>query len=223
MWRGDECQEINVSYTPTAGHFGTSYDRSRKSKTRVEEWEGCREIFHDVSDRRRFYFAHDLPEGRGRSISVFFDKVEDKLKLPEDQRARFGPTSKRKIIWVEQGKWWRGHSMRRSFFTALLRCARAYRIHEDNFEHALYGLHYTRQTKDAVKRFFEGNTWYWGRVKGWWNAFAADGDGNWQARREARLGIASSDKSTPTASLLRAEPPPWSKKQPKKKAGKKKK
>ena len=77
-------------------------------------------------------------------------------------------------MWVEASEWWRGHSLRRSLFTALLRQAAVYRIHLDNFDEALYQGEYLRNTNKAVDRFLAGNTYYWGGYSGWVRVLDSD-------------------------------------------------
>lgn len=174
MWV-DELEEIRYSpYTPSDLDFGLTYheDFEAGKPTKVGDWIGCREEFHHENRGvKRFYFHHSLPEGRGRSIAVFLDKVEDRLGLPEHQRTRIGPTNKRKTVWVEASEWWRHDAMRRSLFTALLKQSVDYRISLDNFDEALYCGIYTCDTRAAVDRFLSGHTHYWGGYEGWVRAF----------------------------------------------------
>jgi len=132
------------------------------------EWLHCREYFQDESRGiRRFLFCH-RPK-RCRNIAVFMDRVESALGVPE--RSVFGPTQRHNISWARVSPWWMESSMRRSLMTILMRCAQNYSVRRDNFEEALFSVQYARETEYAVRRFFDGNTRYSGRCKGWYNQF----------------------------------------------------
>lgn len=173
MWV-DQKDDIKYPvYSAVAGSFGKTWGAlPKEGPIPVDDWISCRDLFHKYTkEGKRFYFFHGLEEGRGKSIAVFFDRLETILKLDEDQRTRFGPTNKRLIIWVEMSEWWRAQSIRRSLFTALMRQSIGYRLHKDNFDETLYWGEYTVKTKDALKRFLEGHTFYWGGYRGWIKAF----------------------------------------------------
>lgn len=175
MWIADRRDELSdVLYAPDHGAFGRTYDSQQDNggKVRVYDWVTCREEFHEENRHlRKYYYCHGLPApSRGRAISVFLDKIEDRLGLTEAQRTKMGPTNKRGICWVEVSAWWRGYSLRRSLFTALLKDGRSYRISLDNFEQTLADGLYTRPTRPALERFLGGNTHYWGSYRGWFRA-----------------------------------------------------
>jgi hypothetical protein len=121
----------------------------------------------------------------GKSIGLFIDKFEDKMKL--SKRSIFGPTQREDVTWLVVSRWWIRSNVRRSLFTALLRVGQNYKPQRDNFQTVLfancYGKqnYYTRQTKKAVERFMDGYTildrkagfWY-----GWWDCFY-DADTSW--------------------------------------------
>lgn len=132
------------------------------------EWLYCREYFQDESAGiRRFLFCHR--PNRCRRIAAFVHRVEDILEL--DERTEMGPTQRHNISWVKVSQWWTSTSMKRSFFTMLLRCAQNYESKTDNFEEALFSINYSKRTEPAVRRFLEGNTRYTGKMKGWYNQF----------------------------------------------------
>jgi hypothetical protein len=142
----------------------------------VNSWETCRERFlaRQNNEVKSYFFKHDLPNGRGRSIAVFFDKIEDKLGILPERRSVFQSTNKKKYCKVTPAPFWDKDEMRRSLFSALLRASVHYRIHNDNFDAALYAVYYTNDTKAAVDRFLKGNYHYWGSPAdgiGWKNVF----------------------------------------------------
>lgn len=134
----------------------------------AREWLYCREYFQDESQGiRRFLFCHK--SNKCRNIAAFIHEFEEKLGLKE--RSFLGPTQRYNISWIYPSPWWMGTSMKRSLFTALIRCGSNYDAKVGNFEDALFSVLYTKHTEYAVKRFLEGHTRYTGKKKGWYNQF----------------------------------------------------
>lgn len=132
------------------------------------EWLHCREYFQDESKGiRRILFCH-RPK-RSKNVAMFMDRVESILGVCD--RSVFGPTQRHNISWASVSPWWMDLSMRRSLFTILIRCAQNYSFRRGNFEEALFSVQYAKDTEHAVRRFFDGNTRYNGRCKGWYNQF----------------------------------------------------
>ncbi len=179
MWFDEKCEiQINRGiYSPQPESFGRCGQAYVSGIVHhIQMWHSCREDFHVYTKKKqRFYYHHDLPKerGRGKSIAVFFDKVEAELKIPEKERSKFGATNYQKVMWFEMSGWWRKSSIRRSLFTALLRQSRGYYICKNNYKKTLYDGEYTDCNRKALKRFMSGNTYYWGRETGWVMAFEA--------------------------------------------------
>ncbi len=134
----------------------------------AREWLHCREYFHEESKGvRRFLFCHRRK--RSKNIAAFMGAVESVLALEE--KSVFGPTQRHNISWARISSWWVESSMKRSLLTILLRCAQNYSVRRGDFQEALFSTQYTRDTEFAVRRFFDGNTKYTGRCKGWYNQF----------------------------------------------------
>ena len=134
----------------------------------AKEWLFCREYFQDESKGiRRMLFCHTMH--RSKNIAFFINRTEEKLELKE--KSVIGPTQRYNISWIRISPWWTQTSMKRSFFTILLRCGVNYKIKQNNFEEALFSSVYTKRTSYAVKRFMEGHTRYTGKKKGWYNQF----------------------------------------------------
>lgn len=144
-------------------------EQTRPDGTYVaQEWLYCREYFQDESQGiRRFLFCHK--SNRCKNIAAFIDKIEEKLNLKH--RSIIGPTQRYNISWIRVSPWWTNTSMKRSLFTALIRCGQNYFYKENNFEEALFSVLYTKHTEYAVRRFLEGHTRYTGKKKGWYNQF----------------------------------------------------
>jgi hypothetical protein len=147
-------------------------------------WYNCREEFHWVNEKtRRFLYSHRL--GTHARIVDFIEKIEKKLGLKAKDRTRFRRTQYGRVTLVVMSSWWR-FSIRRSLFTALLRAGQNY--NGENFEEALFSKnfgkdnHYLADTEGAVRRFLRGNTWYTGKVQGWWDAFEGSLVWDWQGR-----------------------------------------
>jgi hypothetical protein len=210
MWIDHKDEIAYGYYTPTNRSFGVSWGKRKgNGPTRIGEWITCREEFHNYNRRRlRFYFCHRFRPLIGRNISEFFDKIEDRLKLVEKDRSRFGPTDKEDVTWVEMSEWWKCHSMRRSLFTALLRQSIDYnaQAESNNFDAVLYEGQYTSGTRAALNRFFEGNTYYWGGHCGWVQAFNPS-EWDWVGYTKPKIDVTN---------VLRDYPRPLPQRKPKK-------
>lgn len=133
-------------------------------------WSTCREFFHPYTAR--------LPEGivfvcgeRKDNVAAFLNKVEQRLEIPERRQSQFAYTNRNRILWIYPSRWWLQYSIRRSLFTALLRAGVRYHLEKDDFDEALYGSQYLRDTQYAVKRFMGGYTKCTSRITGWLNTF----------------------------------------------------
>lgn len=134
----------------------------------AKEWLYCREYFQDESKGiNQFLFCHS--KDKIKNIFAFINKIENVLKI--NKFSLMGPTQRKNVSWIKPSNWWLRTSMKRSLFTALLRCGQRYNPQIDNFEEALFSYFYTKDTKQAVKRFLQGNTKYTGKKKGWYNQF----------------------------------------------------
>lgn len=162
---------------PSHGALATStrFFEEEKSRWRVNRTHHCRDEFHRsfTHKSQNLVFCH--PHNEREDLAAFIWKAEDMLKIKE--HTLIGPTQRNHFTWVKVSPFWLETSMRRSFFTALLRSARAYWVREkdgiakDNFDAALYSLFYFNQTRYAVERFLAGHTRYVGRRYGWHNVF----------------------------------------------------
>lgn len=184
MWCPDEKRECLSNFRSRHGYFGRiGQDKlERDGRVRVISWFSCREDFHwdtnlmmsgksrvnTIPDRKRFVF--DGGEmGTIQSIVAFIGEFESRLGIVKG--SRFGPTLKPNVIWVEPAVFWRKHAMRRSLYTALLRCGDGYKLNNSDFNKTLKSKEYTHSTLAAVHYFLMGNTTYRGRIMGWQAAF----------------------------------------------------
>jgi hypothetical protein len=149
----------------------------------AREWLYCREYFQDESAGiRRFLFCHK--SNKCKNIAAFVDKIENVLGVPD--RSIIGPTQRYNISWISVSFWWTNTSMKRSLFTALLRCGQNYDAKKENFEDALFSVLYTKHTEYAVRRFLDGNTRYTGKKRGWYNQFRWGGGTSEEPRMPSR-------------------------------------
>jgi hypothetical protein len=128
-------------------------------------WTTCRNawVSKDKKNVDIFFISHK--KDHGENIASFIHRVEFKLRLKN--KSIIGRTKSPYVSWVRRSEWWsRGEAtgiVRRSLFTALLRCGHNYNLKTKDFETALYSTPYTRQTKKAIEEFFKGNTVYHGK------------------------------------------------------------
>lgn len=158
---------IDTPYRPESGSF-CKPKKIENDRYRVGQWYYCRDLFHGhLLNLDLFFFSHE--SDNGHNVAAFMGKIEETLDV--EPKSNFGPTQRKTIMWIEPSRWWTVRSMRRSFFTILLRVGCKYLINKDNFEQALFSEAYTINTRYAVKRFMDGNTIYAGRKRGWYNQF----------------------------------------------------
>jgi hypothetical protein len=128
----------------------------------------CREYFLDESPGiRRMLFYHK--KNKSYNIASFMHQIERKLHV--QPRTRFGPTQRATVTWIQVSPFWSTTAMKRSLFTALLRCGANYCWTKNNFDEALISIQYTRGTQQALRRFLSGYTRYTGKQKGWYSQF----------------------------------------------------
>ena len=145
----------------------------------AREWLYCREYFQDESAGiRRMLFCH--ARNKSKNVAAFLHSVESRLCIGE--RSVVGPTQRNNISWIYMSPWWMCTSMKRSFFTVLLRCGERYLLSAGNFDEALMSHTYFSETEYAVRRFISGHTRYTGKKRGWYNAFKR-GEGDRFERR----------------------------------------
>ncbi len=78
MWDPDQQKIHYTAYDPAPLEFGLAESTDLLGNSKINSWSDCREEFHEFNQEvKRWYFHHNLPEGRGRSVSVFVEKVED--------------------------------------------------------------------------------------------------------------------------------------------------
>jgi hypothetical protein len=181
MWIAER-EQVATTYTPDNGSFGYVTSTNAEGVVTISNWENCRELFLTAqAGNRVWYFKHNLPVGRGRSIAEFIEKIEKKLGIKSIRRTKIQATSKRKIIKVNCAPFWDQSHVRRSLFTALLRASQSYRMtangRKGNLEQALYSVAYTINTRRAVERFINQRAvHYWAPTgntqQGWQTIFS---------------------------------------------------
>ncbi len=143
--------DIKIHPHTTAGSFG----RINNGKVDPYSVINCREIFagHFKKETKAFVFYH---ENSAQNLELFFQKIEDKLKL--NKRTRFEETELKNAVVVHPAMFWRMYKTRQELFTILLRSAQGYDAKKDNFDKALFSDNYSKITRRAVVHFLNGNT-----------------------------------------------------------------
>jgi hypothetical protein len=166
-WDAYEGKRMDSRWYLVAGYFAKVRRGTNHTLVPIE-WYHCREVFQGESRGLKWMlFCHK--QNRGLNIVKFIHCIERKLNVrPFTQ---FGPTQSDKVLWIKLSPWWMKYSMRRSFFTALLRAAQNFNPKKRNYEKTLWTNRYFRQTKYATRRFLRGYTKYTGHITGWNNQF----------------------------------------------------
>lgn len=133
----------------------------------------CRDLFADKFHRDTEYILYGCGYKKANKFIQFIAWAEKLLKI---KRSTIYPTQRSNVVLIQVSPFWRQSSMRRSFFTALLRCSVVLRpnTRPKNFKKVLYSCKYFAKTKIAVRRFlsrhthYRGANWGWG---GWVDAF----------------------------------------------------
>lgn len=180
MWVQDEVITIAATSGGTKGSFGILGDTVGGNKIECKAWHSCRDYFQD-SNREVKTFLFNIGEyGDGQLISSFIEKVESMLNVKT--KTTMGPTNKSKSIWVKWSPFWRKYSMRRSLFSAFLRCSLDYveKDNDNNFDEIIKKCKYFKGTQGALKYFLEGNTVFVGEggagANGWQVVFENQSD-----------------------------------------------
>lgn len=116
------------------------------------EWVYCRDSFYRTFYGRQFYFG--VEQNRIAQTIAFINECEKKLGLSSRQKLKINLTD-RDAISITLSPWW-AISHRKSLLTALLRAGRNY---TGDFSEALYSVSYTKTSRAAVSRFFNGFTY----------------------------------------------------------------
>jgi hypothetical protein len=146
---------ISRGYCPSSGCFGVA-----KGDSIYDTWI-CREIFsiegftNKKQAKKSFVFG--LGDGANKKkLIAFFKKVENRLKIPQNQRIVFKDTYWERVIEFIPN-WWAENSARRQLLTILLRTGiRAYENMSLNKN--LNAYIYSKRTKPAIMHFLKGHT-----------------------------------------------------------------
>lgn len=158
-------------WEPSNGCLATSsrFFEEEKSRWRIGSFYHCRDQFHPHFTGKSQNIIYCHPANEREDIANFIWMIEDRVKVEE--HSRIGPTNRNTFTWIKVSPFWLQQSMRRSFFTAILRAARAYKVAKNNFNEALYSVFYFQESRPAVQRFLAGFTYFTGRRYGWHNVF----------------------------------------------------
>ena len=130
------------------------------------DWTTCRELFHSyhyTNTKILYCTQYD------RNLVAFLNHIEDRLKLPEELRAKVYKTNLNNILYIELGPFWKRKCCRQ-LFTALLRDGR--KFDGKNFNHIINRSQYFKYTKTALNYFLKGNTAFTRpRFNGWVTTF----------------------------------------------------
>lgn len=158
-------REVTLVYCcPPPGQYGLE-----ATPGRISLWDHCREQFAAKFDEKveGFYFSHRQSEAP--RVIHFLRKFERILKSSGFAKnltyTQFAKTPNEFILYVQPSMFWRECYFRRSLYTILLRCGLNYDIKGDNFDEALFDVHYKEsnylaETRSAVIRFMFGFTHY---------------------------------------------------------------
>ena len=127
-------------------------------KRKILQWGSCRDGFQGTNDNELipgFCFTHAVR--CGYDASCFLAKIESTLGIPNSV---YRLTEYNAITFIKPSPWWFSSIMRKSFFSLMLRAAYGYNAKTNNFEEALFGFNYTKETKTAVNKFLAGYTVY---------------------------------------------------------------
>lgn len=121
-------------------------------KKHYVNWTKCRDVFQEWGVLDEFFFA-TASKKHIPYILRFIHNAEKKLGL--EDHTRFHETSKPRIIYIKPAPFWMENPMRRSLLTAMLRCGHDFRKSKNNFKETLHSSKYLKNTKKALKLFFE--------------------------------------------------------------------
>lgn len=159
---------LSTPYRSGSGSFGLEYIGQLGKLTHY--WTSCRESFESywyyvwlafvdpkalaatASKLKEvgFFFVAEQPI----NVAKFIREIElEKLKIVELTKF-YRTTISESHVWIEPSSFWTAHSIRMSLLTVLLRAGRNF---NRNLEEALNSYNYSRETKEAILRFLDGN------------------------------------------------------------------
>jgi hypothetical protein len=160
-------RNITLAYcNPAISSFGLESENHK-----VNHWDHCREQFAAkfTENTKGFYFSHkpDMEKEIVGLIKKFENVLHKSKNFSNFQYTKFAKTNVPSIIYIEPSPFWLDCYFKRSIYTLIVRCGHNYKIKEDNFDEALFGVQYKESsclidTKPAVMRFMFGFTKYTG-------------------------------------------------------------
>jgi hypothetical protein len=145
-------------YPVVRGGFGTISN----SYHIVDRGHSCRELFFNYyfnsKNCAKKSFAYGVLNSKeAKSIKLFFESVENRLKIPQHERAILTPVDTDHSLLEAVPRWWAMNSARRQLLTILLRAGAKYNP-ENGVSDALDSYKYSKETKPSINYFFDGHT-----------------------------------------------------------------
>lgn len=129
----------------------------------------CREQFQPHFFRKTsILYGCENHEVAATKVAKLILEIEKELELPF--RTMVGPTSTQSVMWLKTNSWWSISSIRRSFFTAMLRAGLNYDPKKTLLDN-LCSCSYFRDTRAATQLFLKGHTKTVMRTTGWHSTF----------------------------------------------------
>jgi len=135
-------------------------------------WDTCREQFAKKFNKKSTGFYFTVVKNKIYNVPNFLEICENLLELKT--KTKFFLTEEENVLFIEPAFFWKKCYMRRSLLTLLCRLGLLFEKNEE-FENYLFGFVddgdkekinssylFARQTKNAIMRFFCGNTCYVG-------------------------------------------------------------
>lgn len=140
-------------YEVDQGEFGVI---EGKGNNRIVEWHHCREEFQDYYPKlnRMLYYGK---RKENANVKAFVKKIEQIIKLPRKKRIKWRETTKKHVIYLSLGDFWKG-LVHRSLLTILLRAGHYYDRKKDNWKEVIKQDNYLSLTPAAIERFLDGYT-----------------------------------------------------------------
>lgn len=117
----------------------------------------CREVVGKYFTGKSSHIAMRATDADAARVNAFFEIIENKLKLPKNQRTIVYQGKNKEYVVLKVPKFWLKNATTRGFYTLFFRCAVAYFFH-DNFSKALKDYLLTNTMKNQIQWFLKGNT-----------------------------------------------------------------
>lgn len=145
-----------LEYFKNAGNANSIFFTFSMATLQLKERNTCREIFSNAFTVRQVYIGFTSGNLNIQRLNEFFQIIEDKLELPENQRTQFLTCIQKHIVICKVSAFWRKNILRRQFFTLFLRAGGIF--HNGDWKETWKNYKLGKGMTRVINFFLDGNT-----------------------------------------------------------------